>query len=360
MLAGSLLIKAGRKTIQNLFYKQGWYAVAGFTSKYQNLLVCGGVAGLITACAAEPVDASEKKVVAQLAAPVAGSLASAPVGMPDKNSIVQPTLMADTTAIKPGTTFTLGILYKMQPDWHIYYENPGESGFATTVQWNLPEGASVGETLYPAPITFESPGPVLSYGYEGETMLLAEVNLAKAPADGNVTITAKSRWLMCSDRCIPNSKELTISLPVGDPAPANAAQFDKYKKLVPKKAGELPDAASINATPNGSSMTYELTITPPAGQQIVAAGESAHDAHKPFFYPAVVNGYMLQAPTVTGKKVEAGKLQVYDGPVTISWKSDPENNTAEPLKRLDGTLVYQTIADGKLQEPTLLEVGQKL
>jgi DsbC/DsbD-like thiol-disulfide interchange protein len=283
-----------------------------------------------------------------------------PGGMPDKNSIVQPTLMADTTAVKPGTTFTLGILYKMQPDWHIYYKNPGESGFATTVQWNLPEGASVGETMYPAPLTFESPGPVLSYGYEGETMLLAEVNLAKAPADGKVNITAKSRWLMCSDRCIPNNKELTLSLPLADPAPANEAVFAKYKKLVPKKAGSLPETVKVNTTPNGSSMTYEVTITPPAGKQIVAAGESAHAAHKPFFYPTPADGYVLQAPAVTGKTVEAGSVKVYDGPVTITWKADPETNTAEPLKRLDGTLVYQTIANGKLDEPTLVDVGQKL
>jgi DsbC/DsbD-like thiol-disulfide interchange protein len=318
------------------------------------------VAASFTACAADQGSGSEKKVIAQ-AGPQLGA-AAAPAAAPasDKDSIVQPTLLADTTAVKPGTTFTLGILYKLQPEWHIYYKNPGESGFATTVQWNLPEGASVGETMYPAPLTFESPGPVMCYGYEGEAMLLAEVNLGKAPADGKVTITAKTRWLMCSDRCIPNSKELTLTLPVGEPEPANADVFSKYKKLVPKKVGALPENAKITATPSGSSMTYELTITPPAGKQIAAGDEAGHGAHMPFFYPTPAKGYVLQAPKVTGKATQAGSIKVYDGPVTITWKSDPEVNAAEPLKRLDGTLVYQTVTNGKLDDPVLVEVGQKL
>lgn len=294
-------------------------------------------------------------IVAGLIASVAGAQAQ-PGTMPDKDSIVQPVLMANTTAVKPGTTITVGVLFKVQPHWHIYYKNPGESGFATTVKWGLPEGASVGETLYPAPITFESPGPVTSYGYEGETMLLAEVNIPKAPADGKVTITASSRWLMCSDRCIPNKKDLTLTLPVGDPQPANAEVFAKYKKLIPTATSKLPDEVKLKTTPSGSSLTYELTITPPAGKTIAVGGKSSK-AHAPYFYPAVSKGYILSAPQIEGKVTDGGQ---YDGPVKITWKADPEVNSAAPPNRLDGTLAYQFISNGKPEEPVLLEVAQKL
>lgn len=287
-----------------------------------------------------------------------------PAGALDKDSLVQATILADTTAVQPGTTFTVGILYKMQPEWHIYHKNPGESGFATTVKWKLPEGASVGETMYPAPLTFESPGspdPLLSYGYDGETMLLAEVNLAQAPADGKVEINASSRWLMCSDRCIPNNKDFSLSLEIGDPQPANQELFAKYKKQVPKPTGTLPDDVKLNTTESGSTTRYEVTITAPAGKQVaVGVKGSNQGGHAPFFYPAPADGYMVSAPKVNGNTTDAGSLKVYDGPVTITWEAQPEVNSAEPLKRLDGTLVYQTVSDGKLDEPVLLEIGQNL
>lgn len=290
--------------------------------------------------------------------PVA-QLQAQPGGSPDKDSLVSASLIADTTAVKPGQPFTVGVLFKMQPGWHIYYKNPGESGFATTVKWNIPDSASISETLYPAPITFESPGEVMSYGYEGETLLMAEVNLAKAPADGKLVITAPANWLMCSDRCIPNKKELTLTLPAGDGQPANQELFAKYKKQVAKKAGELPEAAKVKTTADGSSTVFELTITPPAGKQIAAGGDQA-SGRAPFFYPNLEKGYVFEAPKATGKAAQAGALKTYDGPVTIKWKTEPEAEAAEPLKRIDGVVVYQTVTDGKLDEPLIVEVQQKL
>lgn len=277
----------------------------------------------------------------------------------DKDSLVSAALIADTTAVKPGQPFRVGVLFKMQPGWHIYYKNPGESGFASTVKWNIPDSASITETQYPAPITFESPGEVMSFGYEGETLLMAEVNLAKAPEDGKLVINAPTSWLMCSDRCIPNKKELTLTLPVGDGQPANAELFAKYKKLVAKKAATLPETAKVTATPDGSSTTFEVVITPPAGKQIAAGGDQA-SGRQPFFYPNLEKGYVIQAPKVTGEVAQAGTIKTYNGPVTIKWKVDPEADSAEPLKRLDGVIAYQTVTDGKLDEPVIVEVQQKL
>lgn len=282
----------------------------------------------------------------------------------NKDSLVQATILADTTAVRAGTTFTVGILYKMQPDWHIYYKNPGESGFATSVNWKLPEGASVGETMYPAPLTFESPGapdPLVSYGYDGETMLLAEVNLASVPEEGPVEINASSRWLMCSDRCIPNRKDLTLTLPVGDPQPANKEVFDKYRKLIPTTAGELPATAKVETSVDGSTTKYELTITPPEGKQVVAGTPATNaNGHAPYFYPAVTDGYIVTPAKVSGNAVDAGGTRVYEGPVTLTWEAKPESNAAEPLNRLEGTLVYQFVSGGNVESPVLLEVRQNL
>ena len=287
---------------------------------------------------------------------ITSSAVAQTAGKPDKDSYVQPTLLADTTAVKLGTTFTLGVLYKVQPHWHIYYKSPGASGFATTVKWGVPQGASVGETQYPAPVTFESPGPVISYGYENETLLMTEARVTKAPENGKVEITAKTRWLMCSDRCIPNNKDLTLTLPVGEGEPVNQEIFAKYHKKMPK-AGSLPKEAVLKATPSGSTMKYELTITPPAGKKLAAGGD---DVHPPYFYPVDQKDYVIEPPEVTGKTADAGGVKVYDGPAVVTWTAEPGVNSAEPLKQLEGTLVYQTVTGSAADAPVLLEINQKI
>src|SRR4051794_29301951 len=77
--------------------------------------------------------------------------ASAQLNIPGDNdsnaSIVQATMLADTTAVQPDTTFTLGVLFKVKPGWHIYWRNPGSSGLATKVTWAIPEGGSNSDTL---------------------------------------------------------------------------------------------------------------------------------------------------------------------------------------------------------------------
>ena len=62
---------------------------------------------------------------------------AAPEG--DVDNPVEAQLVADTTAMRPGTTFTLGVLLKLQPEWHVYWTNPGEVGYATTFEWTLPD-----------------------------------------------------------------------------------------------------------------------------------------------------------------------------------------------------------------------------
>jgi DsbC/DsbD-like thiol-disulfide interchange protein len=44
--------------------------------------------------------------------------------------------------LKPGKALWLGLLMCHVPHWHTYWENPGDSGLATTLLWKLPAGTS--------------------------------------------------------------------------------------------------------------------------------------------------------------------------------------------------------------------------
>jgi DsbC/DsbD-like thiol-disulfide interchange protein len=159
---------------------------------------------------------------------------------------------------------------------------------------------------------------------------------------------------MCSDRCIPNSKELTLSLPVGEGKPANAEVFDKYRKLVPQKAAELPDNAVAKVDTSGSATTFTITITPPAGKNVVAEGHEG--VHGAYFYPNDLDGYVIEPPKVTGKTKDAGGVKVFEGPATITYSAEPNVNSAEPAKKVSGTLVYQTMTGSTKDKPVLVEV----
>src|SRR4051812_22367010 len=88
-----------------------------------------------------------------------------------KTAHVTAELVAEPTAFVPGTTATVALRLAIEPGWHTYWRNPGESGLPTTLAWRLPPGYAAGDILWPAPRALPA-GPLVNYGYEGEVFHL--------------------------------------------------------------------------------------------------------------------------------------------------------------------------------------------
>ena len=147
---------------------------------------------------------------------------------------VTASLLADTTAIVPGLPFTGGLLLKMQPGWHTYWRDPGDSGLATTVKWDLPPGFHAGAIQWPAPIRHVEPGDMKVNIYQDEVMLLVVITPPAHINPGKVTLQCKVDWLACKESCIPGSAELSLTLPIAQTAtPANSKLFGKYSAQIP-------------------------------------------------------------------------------------------------------------------------------
>lgn len=279
----------------------------------------------------------------------------APIQAQDTATIVQATMLADTTTVQPDTTFTLGVLFKVQPGWHIYWKNPGSSGLATKVTWTVPEGGSAGETQYPAPIAFTAPGDIVSYGYEGEVLLLTEARVS-AQSAGSVTINAKCRWLMCSDRCIPGKQDVSIQLPVGKGQPANKEVFDKYRVQVPKAVTAAPQGVEVKRNVAGNKTTVQMSVAPPSGAQLV--GEDKHpDFHQLFFFPGNIDGVVVDTPKVSAPDSSAGGVKGFLKPATITFTMEPTATGGAAPKRVNGVLVRQTLdSAGKPGRPEAIEL----
>lgn len=127
---------------------------------------------------------------------------------------VKAQLVASVDAVRPGDEILVGVQQRIIPHWHTYWKNPGDSGLATRIDYELPAGASVGEIQWPTPERITT-GPVTNYGYSNQVTLLSRIKVPDNIAAGGVfPVKAKVKWLVCEEECIPQEVDLALDLPV--------------------------------------------------------------------------------------------------------------------------------------------------
>ena len=144
-----------------------------------------------------------------------GLLAACPLSL--KAAATQADLILSQDIAQPGGKMLAGVRLHMQPGWHTYWKNPGDSGLATRIDWELPEGFEAGPIQWPAPERIDV-GPLTSYGYHGEVLLLTDIRVPQDSA-GSIPIAARAFWLVCEEICIPGDAEFALTLPAGPAAP---------------------------------------------------------------------------------------------------------------------------------------------
>ena len=155
-----------------------------------------------------------------------------PAQLHQGQKLVEASLLADTTALVPGQPFRLGLLLRMAPGWHTYWENPGDSGLATTFHPQLPAGFTASDITWPLPRRLVEPGDIQVYAYKNEVLLVRTITPPASIDVPEITIPAKSSWLVCEAICIPGKADVQLTLPVATSAePANADLFARFAAL---------------------------------------------------------------------------------------------------------------------------------
>jgi thiol:disulfide interchange protein DsbD len=190
-----------------------------------------------------------------------------------KTEHVEAELVTDKLSAQPGKPFVVGLKLRMEPQWHTYWKNPGDSGLPTKIQWTLPAGWTAGEIQWPYPQPLPV-GPLMNYGYEDEVVLLTEISVPANAAAGAAAIKANASWLVCKDICVPEKGELDIAVPVSATEakdnPRFRAHIDRARNQLPvEPAGWKYDAAIAGGM-------LRVRLTAPEGSQPPA---------KPFFFP---------------------------------------------------------------------------
>jgi thiol:disulfide interchange protein len=174
---------------------------------------------------------------------------------PVKTPNVQIQLISEVGNIQPQTPFWVGFNFKIRPGWHTYWRNPGDSGATFKVNWNLPNGFTASDIVYPYPEKFPV-GPLMNYGYKNEVTLLSQITPGKIAAGSPVEIQANAEWLVCEKECIPEEAFLSLKLPLTTGAAninTRTKVFEETRRNIPK-----PSPWKARANINGETLTLQL------------------------------------------------------------------------------------------------------
>jgi thiol:disulfide interchange protein DsbD len=185
-----------------------------------------------------------------------------------KTEHVEAQLVTEKAAARPGSSLVVGLRLRMEPQWHTYWKNPGDSGLPTRIKWTLPAGWKAGEVQWPYPQKLPV-GPLMNYGYEDEVILLTEISVPRDAPAGNADIRADVDWLVCRDICVPEKGALDLPVPVADAVPADDPRYlagiDRARNQLPvEPAGWKYDAAIANGL-------LRVRLTAPEGAQAPAS-----------------------------------------------------------------------------------------
>ena len=184
---------------------------------------------------------------------------------PARTARIEAELVPMTAWVAPGSTAIVAVRQDIEPGWHTYWRNPGDSGGATTLTWTLPPGVGAGDILWPTPERQRLAG-LMNYGYSGQVFLPIPI---EAPADArpgsSLRLIARALFLVCSDEmCVPDELDLRLDLPVRDGAPPLDPRWGRPIQAV-LEAAPRPAGVEARVTRSGPSLTLTATGGPLAG-----------------------------------------------------------------------------------------------
>ena len=156
-------------------------------------------------------------------------------------------LISDQTALSAGTSFWVGLRLVLAPGWHTYWRNPGDSGNPARIEWELPEGVVAGALRWPRPERIRT-GPLMSFGYEGEVVLLTRMSALTVPANAAaVSLRARAKWLVCAEICVPEGGDLFLEIPISpEAAPSSASAAARIARFVSRMPLPSPEGATVS------------------------------------------------------------------------------------------------------------------
>jgi thiol:disulfide interchange protein DsbD len=206
-------------------------------------------------------------------------------------------VLAAETA-RPGDTVLASVQLRMDPRWHTYWRNPGASGMATKIEWQLPPGVTAGPTQWPVPEKLPDED-LTTYIYTNEVVLIVPLKLAADVRSGPLDLKASVSWLECDVQCVPGGADVKATLNVGtETKPAkDAALIAAWQGKLPKSGDGLSAHAWWETAAAGNS------------RPLVLEWNSTAAASEADFFPDASEDFEVQ-PATERVPAEPGKIRL--------------------------------------------------
>jgi len=140
-------------------------------------------------------------------------------------------LIAASETVGTGESVKIGLQFKLQPGWKIYWRSPGDAGFPPRLDWNGSTNLQSADTGWPSPERFSVLG-LETLGYKKEVVF--PIQLRPVTSGQNIDLKLALKYLTCSEICVPYDTEISLTLPAGPDTPSPFAHLiDRYRAAVP-------------------------------------------------------------------------------------------------------------------------------
>ncbi len=204
-------------------------------------------------------------------------------GEPVKTNHATADLVQEFHSANSGGKHWVGLLLDLEKDWHTYWQNPGDSGLPTKVEWTLPEDWKISEPKWQVPKRILL-APLVNYGYSGETLLGFELEIPANAAPGNYTLKGNASWLICKEECIPEKADLQLVVRVSEVRPQAAGAVRIFSELKAQQPKSLPQGSLVSIHYEKNLLGIEFDNDPtwldkkidffPLVNQVIAGKES--------------------------------------------------------------------------------------
>jgi len=190
---------------------------------------------------------------------------------PQRSERIEAELVAMSQWAAPGSTAVVAVRQTIQPGWHTYWRNPGDSGGATTLAWSLPAGVEADAIVWPLPQR-QRLQTLMNYGYSGEVLLPVPIRIPASARPGtSLPLTVKALFLVCSDEmCVPDELTLSLDLPIRDGAAPPTSPWGRRIETAIETAPR-PAGIEARATLDGGTLRLTATGGPLAGLDLTQA-----------------------------------------------------------------------------------------
>ncbi|MFZ9406252.1 MAG: protein-disulfide reductase DsbD family protein [Burkholderiaceae bacterium] len=266
--------------------------------------------------------------------------------------------VADRQAVAAGETLWLALRLKHDPDWHTYWQNPGDSGLPTTLRVEGLSGAAIGDLMWPVPMRLWV-GPLANYGYEGEVLLPMQLKLPATWADGQQTValTAQASWLICREVCIPGEARLALEIPIrsqGDPV-RESSHAEKIRQAL----AQVPDPAKALTgqwVRHAGGVALSVT-TAPSSAAVIDPAQAQQTPRTVEFFPARAGWLSAPAPQRLLHQEGGWRLEL----VPVDGARIEPGDVIEGALRIDSRIVWLRAGAGRggLPEGRLVSVADR-